>query len=1047
MCIHKNLVLAEAAAENCGNNNSWNEVKNDIVSGKYGNSEATIEVVQGIQGVQDTNKNVHILAQQTEGVFRNNKYTGPYQETLHVKSLKGFKKLVRNDHVLGVFEKDSRANGNKCLIIDCVCLDHDKNEYVDKNDTRVPELKKEDKDFIEVLKRKLNCHMYVVESNGSPRNGEIGSHNSYEKHYHVYFPLRNIKVNPDVNKLRNLIAEECVIEDIDGKPVSLIDSSQKSPLIYGTQYSDTAEYIIGDKFIDDIIDNYSITKHFQNYIEKIASKANKIEYNNDDPYKKDKLIMALKYISADCSYDKWCAIGMALKHEGVSFEEFNNWSQTGTKYKGEKDCLAHWKSFHDVDKPVTAGTVFYFAKQNPDCRMSFNSSYTTNKIAEKKLVEVYELSKKTIDVPENTITVHNITSYKDINNINFTNDFVYPDNALGVVLLTGELLKNVLRYSVQRDTIYGYNGKYWEIITDHGCDVLYMKIIVDILQCYHEQYCASADLDMKTSGKFLSLLNNAFNKQNIEKYITSEILISDKEQDKLDKKQYFATDEGIVDVTNEDTLLHPLSYNQKYMTTVYYPVKTSQGYSEEDQEKTMDILNKLLFKVFDNRSDMRLSNMKFTDKDITENILSWFRFVSNGLAGANGPLLQPIFFLTSKIGGTGKSVANRVLSSIFGQLVASGTSLSNIINPNSPSYRFAKSAIKNKFFVAVDELPENVEFNEDVLAQANKDPNTRTFDIEEKGINKYSVYNTFTFTVTSNNMPKQDVGNKNAYEDRMIVMFSAAKKIRGTNEGNEWEQNVWKQYINDKEAQKHLLVAAMYECARDSKYWNNSNKRFILEHNKNIQACNQIYFHDTKTDFEQFIEDRYEFVLDAKISLKSVFDSWKDLAEENELSPYTVNKKWFKNQFEKYYPTKVYIKRSTNNLEFIFGLTPKNNPKGSKTFDEKVMEQVKTKAINNTGDKENEQNFLQTEGRSNKAMVCNNDKHVLYKTSSNINRGYTGICESQVNNEKTGNRKMKNEEKHNEEWYNTYDPMAKFTDNYNDEEFCKEFDINPHEYD
>ena len=37
----------------------------------------------------------------------------------------------------------------------------------------------------------------------------------------------------------------------------------------------------------------------------------------------------LKYIPADCSYDEWIKVGMALKHEGADWTVWDDWSRTG----------------------------------------------------------------------------------------------------------------------------------------------------------------------------------------------------------------------------------------------------------------------------------------------------------------------------------------------------------------------------------------------------------------------------------------------------------------------------------------------------------------------------------------------------------------------------------------------------------------------------------------------------------------------------------------------------------------------------------------------
>lgn len=79
----------------------------------------------------------------------------------------------------------------------------------------------------------------------------------------------------------------------------------------------------------------------------------------------DRAIDALQYISPDIEYDDWIAIGQALHtafgHAGLSI--WHDWSAHGSKYKGEKDILPHWKSF-EAGKGISLATLFHKAKEN-----------------------------------------------------------------------------------------------------------------------------------------------------------------------------------------------------------------------------------------------------------------------------------------------------------------------------------------------------------------------------------------------------------------------------------------------------------------------------------------------------------------------------------------------------------------------------------------------------------------------------------------------------------------------------------------------------------
>ncbi len=69
---------------------------------------------------------------------------------------------------------------------------------------------------------------------------------------------------------------------------------------------------------------------------------------------------ALQIIDAGCTREEWVKVGMAAKAAGLSFDEFNNWSESGGNYKGESDCRAVWESFKDGG--ITAASLFGIAR-------------------------------------------------------------------------------------------------------------------------------------------------------------------------------------------------------------------------------------------------------------------------------------------------------------------------------------------------------------------------------------------------------------------------------------------------------------------------------------------------------------------------------------------------------------------------------------------------------------------------------------------------------------------------------------------------------------
>ena len=65
-----------------------------------------------------------------------------------------------------------------------------------------------------------------------------------------------------------------------------------------------------------------------------------------------------------CGYQDWCNVGMALKHEGYSVSDWDEWSRGDTRYHAG-ECLRKWNSFQEcAGTIVTAGSIIEMAKQN-----------------------------------------------------------------------------------------------------------------------------------------------------------------------------------------------------------------------------------------------------------------------------------------------------------------------------------------------------------------------------------------------------------------------------------------------------------------------------------------------------------------------------------------------------------------------------------------------------------------------------------------------------------------------------------------------------------
>lgn len=64
-------------------------------------------------------------------------------------------------------------------------------------------------------------------------------------------------------------------------------------------------------------------------------------------------------------YSEWTAVGMALKHEGLSAYDWENWSARDAARYHPGECFKKWDSFTEsTSKPVTGGTLWTMAIDN-----------------------------------------------------------------------------------------------------------------------------------------------------------------------------------------------------------------------------------------------------------------------------------------------------------------------------------------------------------------------------------------------------------------------------------------------------------------------------------------------------------------------------------------------------------------------------------------------------------------------------------------------------------------------------------------------------------
>ncbi|MGN7409950.1 AAA family ATPase [Sporosarcina sp. SAFN-010] len=76
------------------------------------------------------------------------------------------------------------------------------------------------------------------------------------------------------------------------------------------------------------------------------------------------LIELLAYVDpAALDYQEWVNVGMALKHEGYTASDWDQWSESDSRYRAG-ECFKKWTSFEGNGSPVTGATITQMAKDN-----------------------------------------------------------------------------------------------------------------------------------------------------------------------------------------------------------------------------------------------------------------------------------------------------------------------------------------------------------------------------------------------------------------------------------------------------------------------------------------------------------------------------------------------------------------------------------------------------------------------------------------------------------------------------------------------------------
>ena len=77
---------------------------------------------------------------------------------------------------------------------------------------------------------------------------------------------------------------------------------------------------------------------------------------------------------SELNYSEWVECGMALKFEGYSASDWDDWSARDTARYHRGECTRKWETFHELGKCVTGGTIIYMCQARgilPDVKRDF----------------------------------------------------------------------------------------------------------------------------------------------------------------------------------------------------------------------------------------------------------------------------------------------------------------------------------------------------------------------------------------------------------------------------------------------------------------------------------------------------------------------------------------------------------------------------------------------------------------------------------------------------------------------------------------------------
>ena len=128
------------------------------------------------------------------------------------------------------------------------------------------------------------------------------------------------------------------------------------------------------------------------------------------------LVELLEYIEPSfLDYQDWVNVGMALKYEGYTVQDWDDWSKRDANRYHAGECEKKWNTFSGSSSPITAGTIVKMAQDNgfkfhkEDVAFDWNSEIGNKDdlvVIDKGWIETSEFS-----IPQKWNPVEQLTTY------------------------------------------------------------------------------------------------------------------------------------------------------------------------------------------------------------------------------------------------------------------------------------------------------------------------------------------------------------------------------------------------------------------------------------------------------------------------------------------------------------------------------------------------------------------------------------------------------------------------------------------------------------